>query len=497
MTRIRLGAAAAALASLALLAAACGGDDGGGSASDDSTGGAAVELPECPVDALESATAPVEITLWHAQVAQSGEAIDELAAAYNASQDQVVVNVEAQGSSDEELKQAYDQSISTADLPEMALLLDTQVQSLVDSGTLLPAQSCIDAEDYDTSDLVQSEVDYFSVDDVFYPGSVMPATGVLFYNRTHFEEAGLDPDDPPGTIAEIAEAAAAIDAAGVTDEPFVFSTVPFVLEYWLTGAGIPFVNEDNGRGGTTATEAAWNEPGTVEILEQLQQMNDDGLMNAIANVPGNIDQFLAMANPDASQRGSMLLETSNAATSIEAFLKGELDASSLSEDQRVLVDEDRDIDLDIDAAPWSGLEEAGRVQAGGWGFFMTNQGTPEEQAAAWDFSKFVNTVPAQQILNLVGGMDPFLISAAEDPEIQEVWETTLSGQWLAISYQQMIDGIDPAFPGPLVGPYSDMRVIERALMEDVVLDGADPQEALDAATEDLTDVLQRYEEENF
>jgi sn-glycerol 3-phosphate transport system substrate-binding protein len=496
MTRTRL-VAAATLAALALLAAACGGDDGGGGGGDGGSGeGAAAELPECPVDALESAEGPVEITLWHAQVAQSGEAIDELVAAYNASQDRVVVTAESQGSSDEELKQAYDQAISAGDLPEMALLLDTQVASLVDSGTLLPAQSCIDAEDYDTSDFVPSEMDYFSVDDVFYPGSVMPATGVLFYNRTHFEQAGLDPDDPPATIAEIAEAAAAIDEAGITDEPFVFSTVPFVFEYWLTGAGIPFVNEDNGRSGA-ATEAAWNEDGTVEILEQLQQMNDDGLMNAIANVPGNIDQFLAMANPDPSLRGSMLLETSNAATSIEAFLRGELDASSLSEDQRVLVDEDREIELDLDAAPWSGLEEAGRVQAGGWGFFLTNQGSPEAQAAAWDFSKFVNTVPAQEILNLVGGMDPFLESAAESPEIQDVWQTTLSGQWLAISYEQMINGIDPEFPGPLVGPYTDMRAVERTLLESVVLDGADPQEALDQATDELTEVLQRYEEENF
>jgi sn-glycerol 3-phosphate transport system substrate-binding protein len=483
---------------MALLAAACsgggdGGDGGGGGSGEE----AAADLPECPVHALEAADGPVEITMWHAQVAQSGEAMDELAAQYNAAQDRVVLNVESQGSSDEELKQAYDQAISSEDLPEVALLLDTQVQALVDSGTLLPAQSCIDAEDYDTSDLIQSEVDYFSVDGVFYPGSVMPATGVLYYNRTHFEQAGLDPDDPPATIAEIAEAAAAIDAAGITDEPFVFSTVPFVFEYWLTGAGIPFVNEDNGRGGATATAAAWNQEGTVEILELLQQMNDDGLMNAIANVPGSLDQFLAMASPDASSRGSMLLETSNAATSIEAFLKGELDASSLSEDQRVLVDGDRDVELDFDAAPWSGLDEAGRVQAGGWGFFMTDQGTPEQQAAAWDFAKFVNTVPAQQTLNLVGGMDPFLESAAADPEIQEVWESTLSGQWLAISYEQMVEGIDPAFPGPLVGPYSDMRVIERALLEDVVLNGADPQEALDAASDDLTEVLQRYEEESF
>lgn len=483
-------------AALGLLLAACGGDSGSGGSDDSTPDGAAADLPECPIDALASADGPVEITLWHAQVAQSAAGLEQMVADYNASQDAVVVNLESQGSSDEELKQAYDQAVPSGDLPEVALLLDTQTQSLVDSGTLLPAQSCIDAEDYDTSDLVQTEVDYFSVDDVFYPGSVMPATGLLFYNRGHFEQAGLDPDDPPGTLAEIREAAEAIKDAGITDEPFVYTTTPFVFEYWLTGAGIPFVNEDNGRGGTP-TEAAWNEAGTLEILEFLQGMNDDGLMNGIPNTAGSIDQFLAMANPDESLRGSMLLETSNAAPSIEAFLKGELDASDLSADDRVVINEDLELSLDLDAAPWAGLDEPGRVQAGGWGFFMTNQGTPEEQAAAWDFAKYANSVPAQQVLALVGGMDPFNQLAVDTPEVQDTWDNTLSGSWLAISYQQMVDGIDPDFPGPLVGPYTEMRVVERDLLEGVVLNGADPQEALDEATDALTEELATYEEENF
>lgn len=495
MPRRRLVVVVAAL--FALIAAACGGGDDGADAPAGDGGASAATLPECPIDALEGADQPVEITLWHAQVAQSAEAIEQLAADYNASQDRVELAVESQGSSDEELKRAYDQAIGGGDLPELALVLDSQLKSLVDSGTLLPAQSCIEAGEVDTSDLVQAEVDHFSVDDVLYPGSVMPATGLLYYNRSHFEQAGLDPDDPPETLAEIREAAEAIDAAGVTDEPFVFSTLPFLFEYWLTGAGIPFVDEGNGREGEAATEAAWNQEGTVEILELLQGMEEDGLMNGIANTPGSLEQFLAMANPDETQRGSMLLETSNAATSIEAFLRGELDPSSLSEDQRVLVDDDREISLDIDAAPWAGLEEPGRVQAGGWGFFMTNTGTPAEQAAAWDFSTFVNTVPSQETLNLVGGMDPFLVSAAASPAIQEVWETTLSGEWLATSYQQMVEGIDPDFTGPLVGPFTEMRSITRTLMEQVVLDGADAQEALDEATAELDEVLQRYEEESF
>lgn len=475
---------------MAVVAAACGGGDDG-----DDDAGASGELPDCPVDALDDADGPVEITLWHAQIAQSEVGLQQMVDEYNASQDRVVVDVQSQGVADEELERAYDQAVAGDDLPQITLALDTQTRSLADSETILPATACIEADDYDTADLVEAEMEHFSVDGTLYPGSIMPATGLLFYNRAHFEEAGLDPDDPPGTLAEIREAAEAIKDAGVVDEPFVYSTVPFVFEYWLTGAQIPFVNEGNGRDGEP-TEAAWSEPGTVEILELLQGMNDDGLMNAIANTPGSIDQFLAMASPDPATRGSMLLETSNAATSIEAFLRGELDPGALTDDQRVVVDDDLDLDLDLDAAPFAGLEAPGRVQAGGWGFFMVDRGSDAEKAAAWDFATYANTVEAQQTLSLVAGMDPFNLQVADQPEVQEVWETTLSGSWVAISYQQMLD-IDLGFPGPLVGPFTEMRDIEGELLDSVVLDGADPQDALDEASAQLTAALEAYEDQSF
>ena len=480
----------------ALFIAACGGTSGGGSGDDeagDAGSGDAGALPECPVTALDDvpeSELPVEVTLWHASVAKGEEAINEIADAYNASQDRVRIEVENQATSFEELQRKYNQAVPSNDLPGIALLEDTQTQAMVDSGTILPAQSCIAADDYDMSDFVPTLVDYYSVDGNLYPASMTGSNALIYFNVDHFEEAGLDPANPPTNLAEIREAAQAIKDAGITDHPFVWHMAPWQVEFWLTGNHIPFVDNNNGRE-APATESVLNSPGALELFQWLKDMNDDGLMLPITDVPGQIDQYLALANEQAS----FGVEASSAATSVEAFLKGQLSADDLT-DGRVNADVDLS-GLNIGADEFPGMEEAGHIPVGGGVYYMMSTTAPEVQAAAWDYMKWVNSVDMQVINNLVGGNDPTLVTVADVPEVQRTWEDTLSGQWLAISFDQQQNGIDPEFPGPLVGPYTEMRTAVRQAVEDMLLNDAAPEDVLATAEQEITDAIARYQEENF
>lgn len=481
----------------ALGVAACGGSSGSGSGGggDEPAGdGAAAALPECPVTALDDvapADLPVEVTLWHSSVAKGEETINAIADAYNESQDKVQINVESQATSFEELQRKYNQAIPSNDLPGIALLEDTQTQAMADSGTVLPAQSCIAADDYDMSDFVPTLVDYYSVDGNLYPASMTPSNALIYFNVDHFEEAGLDPANPPQTLDEIREAAQAIKDAGITDHPFVWHMAPWQVEFWMTGAHIPFVNNDNGRGAEPATEAVLDSPEALELFTWLKDMNDDGLMLAVTDVPGQIDQYLALANEQAS----FSVEASSAATSVEAFLKGQLDAGDLT-DGRVNADVDLS-GLNIGANQFPGVDGPGHIQVGGGVYYMMATTPPEVQAAAWDYMKFVNSVDMQVISNLQGGNDPVLLSVADVPEVQTTWEDTLSGQWLAISFAQQENGIDPEFPGPLLGPYTEMRTAIRQAVEDMILNDAEPADVLATAEAEVTDAIVRYDEENF
>ena len=207
----------------ALVVAACGGTSGGGDGEDgggDGGGGedAAADLPECPVDALEGVTAadPVEVTVWHAYVAKTQEALEDLAAQYNESQDKVVVTVESQGASYRELQRKYQQAIPSGDLPAIAILEDIQNQSMADSGTVVPLTSCDEADDtFDTEDFLPIALEYYGIDDVVWPASMNLSTPILYYNKKHFEQAGLDPENPPTTLEEMREAAQAIADADI------------------------------------------------------------------------------------------------------------------------------------------------------------------------------------------------------------------------------------------------------------------------------------------
>ena len=87
---------------LALLAIACGGGDDSADGDDGGSGGGS-DLPTCPVDALDDADGVTEITVWHAWVGLTKRTVESIAEEYNASQDKVKVNVEAQGNYEEML----------------------------------------------------------------------------------------------------------------------------------------------------------------------------------------------------------------------------------------------------------------------------------------------------------------------------------------------------------------------------------------------------------
>jgi sn-glycerol 3-phosphate transport system substrate-binding protein len=492
--RMRTLAGAATLAVLALLAAACGGDDGS-NGSDDSVPGGGSEQADaslCPLDALESADGPVEVLLWYSFTTETETSLLDLVEQYNASQDQVHVTAEKPGDTFEELQRAYNQAIQSGQLPAVANLEEDQTQFLADSGTVVPASACI-AAGGEQPDWLPSIESFYSIEDVVWPGAFSVSTPVLYYNQGHFEDAGLDPTAPPATFDELREAAQALQDAGVTEEPLVLILQPWFFESWITGTGQTIVDNDNGRDGL-ATASTIDGEQALEVFTWVKDMYDDGLLQAISPTDGQIDQYLAVAR----ENGSMLIETSTAATSVEAFLRGELDPSQITADDRVNTEglDDLDLNLDIGVAQFPGLDEPGRAQITGGAYYVTDQ-DPEVIAASWDFLEFMNSLPAQVEMNLDGSYLPTIEGAGDAPELADVWETTLSGQWLATAYDQLLTGVDPDFPGPVMGPYTDFRAIMRAQVEDMLTGDRDPAEVLAEIESQLDEALATYEEQNF
>ncbi|MCU0312102.1 MAG: extracellular solute-binding protein [Acidimicrobiales bacterium] len=471
-----------------LVASACGG--GSDDAGSDDVGRPAtdtIELPDCPVDALDSATAPVDITVWYQLSGKAGSTLEAQVAAYNASQDKVRVTAELQGANYDELFNKYTQGIPTGDLPEILVSEDTTTQALIDSQTVLPAQACFDAAGASTDGFAEAAVNHFTVGGAMWPGTASVSGLLTYYNKNHFRRAGLDAETPPGTLAEVRQFAETIKAAGVTGTPVVMLMDSWFVETQLAGAGQPLVNNDNGYGPDQTTEAAFDTPVTLEVFEWIDQMVADGLLTPVQSTPGTVDHYLAMA----SQNASITVETSTAATSVVAFLGG--DTTVLGEENRAEAASTDTSGLDIGAGAMFGIDEAGATQIGGNGFFIMDGDTSSEAqiAAAWDFITWWNQIDQQATWNIEGSYLPFLDAAAEDPRVQEFWSTQLAGKWLGIAYDQL-QAMDPDSTGALIGPYDKFRIAMTDAMAAVSLQTTDPATAIAEASAEVTAALTAY-----
>ena len=128
------------------------------------------DLPECPLGAPTRRRAR-EIQLWYGGLVMptSGVLVD-LIKKFNASQDKVKVVGNDQGVDYNETMRAFDRVVATPErLPNIVYLEDIQLGKMVDSNTVLPAQSCMEADDYDMREILPAVRAGFSVDDVLYP----------------------------------------------------------------------------------------------------------------------------------------------------------------------------------------------------------------------------------------------------------------------------------------------------------------------------------------
>lgn len=408
----------------ALLVAACGDGDAAPEAGGAKATARAPDPDNCPLEALDRADAPVEVTVWHGLVGEAQATLEELADGYNASQDRVRVRVDAQGSYEELFAKytAASRAPDDATLPDVVLAQDTDTRYLVDSGTVLPAADCIAADPdaashYDTlAELVRAA---YTVDGLLWPAAYGVATPVLYYNRAHLEQAGLDPDDPPGDLEELRAAAEAIKAVRPEGHPLAFRAHSWWLEHLSTGQGDALVDHDNGRAGPAGRRG--REAGGREV----------GL--------------------DGVDGGS--------------------------------------IDLGVGELP--GMRDSGSGQVSGNAWYLVDGPDNERIAAAWDFLRSFTRTPQQVTWVMRGSYLPVWQGAVDDPELQRYLTGTRPGCWLEVA-RRSLEAVDPEFPGPLIGPYMELREVGRTALEAVLIEGRPVDEALDRADAAFQAALDEY-----
>lgn len=436
-----------------------------------------------PLEERDPEDGPVELVLWHALNAEAKTTLEELAASFNESQDDVRVQVRSQGTQYDEVRRAYIQGIASGSLPGLVHMDISDMQVLIDTNTLRPGQECFDAEGIEP-DVLPSVRSGLSSGGTYWPSLATVSTNVMYYNQVQFQRAGLDPADPPETLEELTEVARVLKRSGV-DKPLALLLSPGFVEYWAGGVGEELVNNGNGRDGL-ATEATFDNPATIEVFEWISEVVGEGL--AIPFSTGGIDQYLAVAG----QQSAMVLETSTATTTIATLLGGgEVDTGGAG----VPTPDLDTTDIFPGVAPFPGLREAGRAKIGGGAFFIPATNDDEVQAAAWAFSRYMASEEGQLRWHTEGSYLPIVEGASEDPAFVDFWESSLAGQMLRVAVSQL-ESVSESQPGPLVGPREDYSSVIEAALGRVAFQGADPADAVRDADRELDRALQRYAEDN-
>lgn len=478
---------------LVLVASACGGGSGEAAGTNDAGNGK--PRATCPYKALEKATSPVEITIWHTYTALGKRTLEALVDRYNKSQNKVVVKAESQGVGFQELHDKMEQAAPDRSLPALVVPDDTKTRWIADSGMFLPAQACFDADPagkaiYD--DFLPIAKASYTLDGQLWPASFSTYTALIYLNREHFRAAGLDPDKPPKTIDEMIDAARKIKAANVpgVKHPWVFGPVSYLLEWWLSGAGQALVNDDNGRGKGHSDRSEFDNPTTRDILQKLKDAKTEGLLDVTPGTDGNADELLAMA----TRQSSFLVSSSGAASTVAGVIEGTVRAEDIKADFGVDLPAGLKLDLDIGVGPFPGVKQAGRGQVGGGVWYMTNTVPEVQQAAAWDFMKFLNSQESQLTWAIDGSVAPVGQKIADDPKLQEAWASTLGGRWLKVAYD-VLGGIPTDFPGPVIGPYDQVRVAIKKCMDRILLNDEPVDQPVKDADAEITAALQSYNQD--
>lgn len=223
------------------------------------------------------------LTIW---TRTDGEAyLRDLAALYEEQHPETKVEVTAIPNS--EVQQKLGSAISAGDAPDVVAIDVVKAPYFISVNSFEDLTDRIAELPY-TGDLLEGQLDAGTYDGRQYAVPFTADSSVLFYNKGLFAQAGLDPDAPPATWDEFAQAANAVGALGDDYEGYHFSAgcggcSAFVLAPMVWAAGGDFIDTDSG---SLNPDATFDDPVAGELIELLNGMVAGGGITTASQVDG-------------------------------------------------------------------------------------------------------------------------------------------------------------------------------------------------------------------
>ncbi len=222
-----------------------------------------------------AALAKTEIQWWHALTAVLGERVNEIAAKFNASQNDYEVKAVYKGSYPDTLNAAI-AAYRAKQPPHIVQVYEVGTQTMLSSGAVYPVYQLVKDHGVtiDWNDVIGPVKSYYSSGGNLYSMAFNSSTPVLFYNKELFKKAGL-PDKPPATWDEVEAAAKKLVASGAKCGFSAAWPSWTLMENMHALHDQPFADHANGFDGL-ATTLKINGAFGVTMMELLQRGAKEG-----------------------------------------------------------------------------------------------------------------------------------------------------------------------------------------------------------------------------
>jgi sn-glycerol 3-phosphate transport system substrate-binding protein len=213
---------------------------------------------------------------WHIFGGELGETLGTMADEYSEQTDGVTVNAVNKGGYRQNLNQSL-QASRAGDPPGVAQIFEIGTRLCLDSGAFTPVRDILPDDEVDFDDFLPSVLNYYRVDGKLHSMPFNSSNTIMLYNKTAFEDAGLDPEDPPRSLSGVRDAAEAIvdqtgHEAGVTWPNHSWMQI----EQQFAKQDQVLLNNENGRAGRPDSTNYDSEAGR-KVYQWWKGMADDGL----------------------------------------------------------------------------------------------------------------------------------------------------------------------------------------------------------------------------
>jgi sn-glycerol 3-phosphate transport system substrate-binding protein len=419
--------------------------------------------------ALDQTAGVTQVTFWHSMDASNGIALNTLVDRFNAAHaGKIVVKPVFQGDYDEAITK-YKASVQSNTTPSIMQIYDIGTQFMVDSHEVVPIAKFAERDGYDLGTIQKNIAGTYTVNGTLWSMPLNSSVPLLYYNKTAFRAAGLDPEKPPQNLDEIRAAAEKLSKVNGGPIAYGFGAAIYgwFLEQFAATSGEVFCNAENGRTGQRVTAANMASPTITRAVQWWQQMVADGLAVNTGRVSKDAQ--------DAFKAGqtAMTLESTGQVKGFTAAAEGK---------------------FELGAAPYpvvAGTQAPGDGPSiGGASLWISGPGHSEaEKEASWQLATFLARPDSQAFWHTQTGYFPVTSKALDEP---------LDKEFLAKNplFQVAIDSLDrtevaPATTGCAAGPMPQMRKaledgLERALI------GKDPATSLVKVQENVAESVASY-----